>query len=456
MKDHFHINSKLNILILCLLLFLAYIITIIFNYAKKDKIFSYEVKSGSLAESTVYKGIILRDETIYYADQTGYIDYFAREGEHLGVGDLIYTIDESGVVNELIGEANGENKLSDEELNDLKHEIINFYSTFSKTEYGKTYDFLYSIDGMVLKYANMNILDTIGDVNKNSYSNLVKLNTASYPGYVVYNIDGYESLSVNSINDTLFDESTYNKDQLINNSLIDKNQPVYKQINSEEWSVVIQLSEEKALELSDAGYVEVKFLANQRKTWAKISTFQNGDSFYGLLTFNNSLVTFCTDRFIDIELDSTSKEGLKIPVTSLVYKEFFLIPVDYAIEKGEENNMFFLRKKFNEDGSIAAELINIPIYAEIDGFYYVDDSSLRLGDYLLTRESLSEYPVSTKGQLEGVYNMNNGFADFRQVNILYQNDEYAIVKSNTNYGLSEYDYIVLDSSAVGEDEIIFD
>ena len=44
--------------------------------------------------------------------------------------------------------------------------------------------------------------------------------------------------------------------------------------------------------------------------------------------------------------------------------------------------------------------------------------------------------------------------DFKQINILYQNDEYSIVKANTTYGLNVYDYIVLDGSAVSDDQII--
>mgnify|MGYP005912872481 CR=1 FL=1 len=45
-------------------------------------------------------------------------------------------------------------------------------------------------------------------------------------------------------------------------------------------------------------------------------------------------------------------------------------------------------------------------------------------------------------------------ADFKQINILYQNDEYSIVRANTTYGLNVYDYIVLDGSAVSDDQII--
>ena len=69
-------------------------------------------------------------------------------------------------------------------------------------------------------------------------------------------------------------------------------------------------------------------------------------------------------------------------------------------------------------------------------------------------ETMQKQSISKRGTLIGVYNINKGYADFKQINILYQNDEYAVVKSNTRYGLSAYDYIVLDASSVEEDEII--
>ena len=52
----------------------------------------------------------------------------------------------------------------------------------------------------------------------------------------------------------------------------------------------------------------------------------------------------------------------------------------------------------------------------------------------------------------GVYNKNKGYADFKQIQILYQNEEYSIIRSNTEYGLIEYDYIVLDAETVDENE----
>ena len=71
-------------------------------------------------------------------------------------------------------------------------------------------------------------------------------------------------------------------------------------------------------------------------------------------------------------------------------------------------------------------------------------------------DSQERYTVSKRATLIGVYNMNKGYADFRQINILYQNDEYSIVQSNTKYGLNVYDHIVLDSSAVSVEEFIYE
>ena len=61
-------------------------------------------------------------------------------------------------------------------------------------------------------------------------------------------------------------------------------------------------------------------------------------------------------------------------------------------------------------------------------------------------DSNQRFTVSKTDSLIGVYNINKGYAEFRQIKILYQNEEYAIVRPNTTYGLNVYDYIILDSS----------
>ena len=109
-----------------------------------------------------------------------------------------------------------------------------------------------------------------------------------------------------------------------------------------------------------------------------------------------------------------------------------------------------------ENGDISSEVLEVEIYNydSESKEYYLDSSVLNAGDILTKKEGQETFTVSKRATLIGVYNMNKGYADFKQINILYQNDEYAIVKSNTRYGLSVYDYIVLDAEAVSENQFI--
>ena len=43
---------------------------------------------------------------------------------------------------------------------------------------------------------------------------------------------------------------------------------------------------------------------------------------------------------------------------------------------------------------------------------------------------------------------------FRQIDTIYQNEEYSIIRSGTAYGISMYDHIALDGSMILENEII--
>lgn len=174
------------------------------------------------------------------------------------------------------------------------------------------------------------------------------------------------------------------------------------------------------------------------------------------LTFNNSMVTFCTDRFIDIELILEDETGLKIPNSAIIEKEFFIVPKEYVTKGGNSSNYGVMLETYGEDGTATTEFIETNIYGETEEEYYLDDMILRIGNYIIKPESTEKYAISKRGSLTGVYNINKGYADFKQINVLYDNDEYSIVKSNTQYGLSVYDYIVLDATTVEEDEFIYE
>lgn len=449
---------NLNIGMLIFATIFVYVVICVIMYFRTDHVVGYSVKEGSLSSNSIYKGIALRKEEIVTSTDAGYVNYFAREGERAAVGNLIYTVDETGRLSDYVqANESGENTLSDADLSELKTEITAFINGFDRTDFSDVYNFKYNVEGTVLKLANYNMLENVNALNSASSSSLITSCYAQESGIVVYSIDGYEDLTLQDMKAEYFDQDNYEKNHLVNNELIAKGDPVYKLSTAEDWSIVIQTDEETAQQLVDEEYIEVKFLKNQYKAWAAVTSYTNddGDSFVAL-TFTNSMITFCTDRFIDIELLLEDERGLKIPNSSIVEKEFFIVPKEYVTQGGNSGNYGVLLETYNDEGNATTEFVETPIYQETETEYYLDDTVLRAGNYIIKPDSTDKYAISKTGSLIGVYNINKGYADFKQISILYQNDEYAIVKSNTVYGLNVYDYIVLDASTVNDNEFIYE
>ena len=70
---------------------------------------------------------------------------------------------------------------------------------------------------------------------------------------------------------------------------------------------------------------------------------------YAELIFNNSCISFCTDRYIDIELVVNDQQGLKIPNSAIAEKEFFIIPADFMTKGGPNGNYGVLKVKMMYD-----------------------------------------------------------------------------------------------------------
>ena len=446
--------NNLNIGMIFFIVIAIYVVISVVTYLRKDHIIGYEVKEGSLSSNNIYEAVALRKENIIESDSAGNVNYFASEGGRVAVGNLVYTVDESGkLLDYLKSQGTEEVSLSDDDMSELRSQMVSFHSTFDEHSFYTVYDFKVSLDGTVQKLSNNSILQNIQSLNTSGGAlNSIGYNYSPDTGIVIYSTDGFEDKTLQTLKPEDFDQGNYEKHQLINNELVKAGDPVFKLCTSEEWSVVIQENDQdKVQELLDLEYVKIRFIKNQDESWGKVSTYTDseGNTFVAF-TFTNSMITFCRDRFLSIELITEDQKGLKIPNSSIVNKTFYLLPKDYVI-KNNDNTSGVLRSKYDEQGNETSEFVNLSIYNETETEYYVDTSQLRSGDNLIKMDSNDRFIVSKTDTLVGVYNINKGYADFRQIRILYSNEEYSIVKSNTMYGLNVYDYIVLDASVVNED-----
>lgn len=433
-----------------------YVFVVIFMYLNSEPIKGYEIQMGSLSVAKTYTGLALRQEKLLRSPYTGYINYYVREGERVSARDTVYLIDESGKLASLINSGDlGENAYTDDDLSELRSQIIQYDSGFDAKNFNSVYDFKYDVEGSVMKLVNTSIYKNMETINQSSLGGMVSLCSSGESGYVVYSTDGYESLTIDQITAELFDQTLYEKNRINNNDLIEQNATVGKLITDENWSLVIPVDADRAAELEEETYVLVKFIKTQETSWGQVAIHHLADGDYAELTFNNSCNSFCTERFVDIELVVDDETGLKIPNSAIAEKEFFIIPAEYMSKGGPNGEYGVSMEKFDENGNVVYEFVQTTVYSSDDNEFYVDNSNLSVGDYICKPDSSDKMAISKSGTLIGVYNMNKGYADFKQITILAQNDEYSIVSSNTMYGLTVYDRIVLDASSVDNDDFIF-
>ena len=126
---------------------------------------------------------------------------------------------------------------------------------------------------------------------------------------------------------------------------------------------------------------------------------------------------------------------------------------------GTESEITLKVEHFTEDGAskVRYQTANVYQYDSEKKEYLVDRQLLNEGDYIQLENPAKRIQIQEKDvkTLYGVYNINKGYAVFREITMIDENEEYCIVESNNVYGLAAYDYIVLNADEVTEDEIVY-
>lgn len=436
-----------------------YIVINVFMYISRDKISYYEVTQGSLSTGTAsdYTGIALRNEIVQFATTSGYINYYVREGNRASKNSVLYALDESGEISELLYENAESTMLTEADLKQLRAELFDFSVAFDEMSFDDMYDFKYKLDNTILEFVNADSLESINDLLEASgKKDLYKINNSSNTGIVVYSVDNYETTKPEDIKQVDFDTTKYSKAMFASNTLVESGSPIYKIIGDETWNIIIPLSNADILKYTDTTTINITFVKDGISTVADFEVFFNDDDEgYGKITLDNYMVHYATERFVDIQLSNTETAGLKIPKTSLIEKDFYKIPVEYASTGGNSTSVGFYKQEHKEDGSTTIAYITPTIYNMTDEYYLLDTDTFTKDDIIVKNDSSDRYQIGATEKLSGVYNINSGYTIFRHVKVLAESSEYYIVESGDTYGLIVYDHIVLDGSKVKESQVIF-
>lgn len=449
-------SGNFNIGVVVFFIIIIYVLFNIFSYLTKTHIAEYQVQQGTIASNNIYQGIIVRDETVEYAAYDGHINYYVKNATKVSVNDVVYSIDTNGDISKAIA-TSGKNSdaISKESLSAISQNLDTFVKDYDSNRFSESYTFYNNLNTTIAQSINTNALAELSDrVTQAEANNTFFQMKSSEDGIIVYEIDGFENYTIEDITSSEINYNGYKTTHLFENKEVTTSDPVYKRINSEDWNIIVPISESLAKELNERSSVKIRFCKDDFTTNASCSIIKGYEDNYFLnISLKKAMIRYANDRFIDVELVMSEKTGLKIPQSAITSKEFFTIPKEYFTVGGDSSDPG-LMIKHTADGEDAVKLVHPTLYYETEEYYYVDSEEVSEGDLVLMSDSSNTYKIGTdKGSLIGVYNINKGYAVFKQINIIYENEEYAIVETKTSYGIALYDHIALDASEIKENQL---
>lgn len=453
-------NSKLNIGLVIFVIILLYVCLNVFLYLTRDNIAEYEVTQGNIAANHTYTGLVLRKEKVYPADRDGYINYYAPSGTRSSVRDVIFSIDSQGTLAKQINSVTSDGRgLDTASLNKLSDRLESYLSNYDENHYQELYTAKESLNAQLTQELGASALGQLSEqIDQAIANNTFAQGRADTSGIILYYVDGLEDTTVDDCSPSQISGVDYQKHSLQGKQDVKQGDPVYKLVTDEAWDIVIEVDSnlfgqlQKQIDEDDDDVIEVRFCKDNRTAFANYKLFRKEGNYYVDLRLTNSMVRYAYERYLDIELGITDKLGLKIPKSSIAEKEFYVVPNAFLSKAGDSNDDVIYVKKGN---SSDISVVKPEIYKQTDDEVYISKESVEADAILQMPDSSSQYRIDTKLEtLQGVYNINKGYAVFKQIEILYENEEYIIIKAGTAFGLSLYDHIALDGAKVEENQLV--
>ena len=417
-----------------------YMIILLVITVTTDRVTPYMVTSGTLSKNETYTAVAIRQEHLVNAQASGYVRYYVPDSARIKQDGVVCSLNSSQ-------QTAGVQLLQSGDLSQLRDLSSRYVHAYNPNNFLSVYDYKYAMNSTVLE-------DTVSTEVTGISSR------ADAAGIVAYTADGFEDLTVEDVDDDLFRNITYQKEQLRTDGMVDVDTPLYRLVTDEIWSVVIPVTDRQYASLSTRSTVKVKFSKDGNTERGDIILLEQNGSKFVQIRLYRGMVRYCGDRFLDIELVTNTESGLKLPVSAITHKEFYTIPAAYKFAESGYGTAFFLKESMDEEGNLVTDSVEAELYEETEeteyspALYYVDKSDFQEGDVLVMPDSSERYTIRDTASLEGVYCTNKGYADFRKIVMLEQNDEFCLVETGTSYGIAQYDYIAKEADRIREDTVV--
>jgi len=458
----FRTRREVNIGLVVAFGVLVLLVINIYRYFTTPHLSLYEVQAGSAGSEVSAVAMILRPETVYKTEHAGYLNYYYREGARVTKDAKIYSVNDSSELQDILNLNENNAALTANDLNRLKGSVRNYCASYSDAVFSECYSLREEFLSDYLRYRDVSMLDTLAGQTtaqnsfltvKSPQSGVISYFSDLYDGYTKEMITGEEFLNEKRT------VPEYSKQTGI--SAIDSF--AYKLIPEESWQLVIQVPEDCMSGIRKSGTtVSFRIMGDPVLYEKPYEALHAGDGEYMVVEMDRYGADYLSERFLDVTVYLDARDGLKIPETSILTKDVYQIPERFVMPGGgEADTVGVSMERYDaESGEIKPDFVKIdPLFYE-NGYYYVAEEDLDSGQYInsagLTDEPERAMLYSFLTNMEGVYNMNKGYAAFRRIERITDVEDYVLVRGGLAGGVALYDHIVLDVSAVTKDIILIE
>ncbi len=443
-----------NIGIAIFLFILLYVAITIIHYFSKSHLSIYEVQTASLAQNNIVTGLIIREEQIINAEYSGYINYYHSDCTRIAKGSSLFSIDETKDIYDTLMNSSIAAGLNEEDSDYMKKIISDYRVHSSLSSYILSSEFVNTAEAAVREISNNYTVDIVSQMVSSEIPDTFHFYISEDSGLISYYTDALCGITLNTVTGNEFKLADSYKEYQKRKNIVEEGNPVLKYITDNSWQILCQLNESQLKALKDKSSIDITICEDGLQLKVPFEIVIINSERYALLQMEDYIQNYLNERFLSVELLWQVSDGYKIPLTAITEKTFFVVPIEFFTLGGNSNHLGLVKEIIDQKtGAASYEFTECTIYHNDGMYYYIDPSEFSSGDVVYSNEGM--YTINLTETLEGAYNINKGYAVFRRIERITQNDEYCIISKTTTYGLTLYDHIALNASDAVDSGIIY-
>ena len=306
----------------------------------------YEVTTTGMAQDNVVTGLILRQEKVFDAAYSGYLNYYTNDTVRVSKGMLVYSLDETKEIYERLVDTDVSKEITDDDRQYLK-ELISAYRTgYDLGDYSRVTAFSEDVSDAVLEVYGNYSADRISWLMSKDPPKTFHAYYADSAGLLSFNADVLSGITLEQVTDETFALAKTYKNYSKRKALAAAGDHVMKFITDDTWQILCPLNSSQLKSVAGLKTVPVTITNDGLKLDLAFETIKIGNKDYALFTLDDYIQNYLDLRFLSLKLNWQVSEGFKIPLSSITEKTFYIIPKSYLTmnftknSRAEKSNAF--------------------------------------------------------------------------------------------------------------------